>query len=164
MIRFGTVPEFPKWKWLENKDFILQTKPIPCDSQPLVKISFQHKSAINEKRPMIQLWGTFTLMSNKSLYELAVFCILALQAFPFSNHGYNLYSPLYGLMGVQKRQLGLGFQLRYTFTDEPRQRSEATSIFIFCKRKISLPVSLACVGASMSRSLTLEKTACINML
>lgn len=32
---------------------------------------------------MIQLWGTFTLMSNKSLYELAVFCILALHAFPF---------------------------------------------------------------------------------
>lgn len=66
-------------------------------------------------------------------------------------------------MGVQKRQHDLGLQLRYTFTDELRQGSEATSIFIFCKRKISLPVCLVCIGASMSRSLTLEKTACINM-
>lgn len=69
-----------------------------------------------------------------------------------------------GFMGVQKRQHDLGLQYGYTFTDKPRQRSEATSIFLFRKRKISLPVSLACVGARMSRSLTLEKTACINML
>lgn len=54
-------------------------------------------------------------------------------------------SLLYGnsLMGVQKRQHDLGLQLRYTFTDQLRQSSEVTSIFIFRKRKISFSCVLS---------------------
>ncbi len=155
-----------------NKDLILQTKPLACDSPTINQDLISAQNSINEEMPMIQLGEHLLLWVINHFMNLLSFVYSHYTHFPFqirdrekeTDIDVNLCILLCMVLWGSEETAWLRLPVEIHIHWWTKTKKWSHFYFHFLLQKISLPVSLACVGASMSRSLTLEKTACINML